>query len=1361
MDEYEDLWKSELQPPSDEQERKAFVTTERLRIRKAKAVLDSEVANVDNAFERYIKAADSLESNTPSLDEILERVSSNVEKASVILEKGRETLTVIARLQEELDEIEKACMRNKMDDTYKMSYLLDALQGEAKETVKQHEVSGTTYPLVIARLKEKYGNSQALVEQLIRRLQETRAQSYRLEHQDKLWEEMSSIVSQLQLKGENVDNSFLQSQLLGKFAEGVQRHVLRVKENQMSNNAWNTRTLLNCVKEYIRTELQIVNQMRKRQDQHHQRSSIVDRRSIRTERKTPSNSARQSCFYCGKGGHTPKDCTEVVTREQRLMFMRKRDLCLNCGSQDHWAVNCKGGSCRECKQHGHHTSLCPQLPSQKRKFSVTQETKKPPSGPNKFVAKRSTQKSATAPKVNTIVSAPELPQEAVPEATTSVNVHRSMSNVHIQVGQAQVLNPKNHALEPIYVLLDTGADRSFICSELADRLQLQDFESIELNINTFGSKQPLKRTCGVTSLQMWDKSGTLHKIMVTKIDIVTEPMARHSLSQEDKQFLFKNNIDLSITQEITDIKPQVLLGCADLYTFLDQGLSPQVTLPSGLTLIPSRLGYLVSGCSSSRDHAKRLETDSTVCVTSSEVKEEIQSWEDFYQACVISTVTKSTSELLDWTRHNRLPPAKRTMAYVLRFIHQLSLKLNNELRERMERNIPELRHMSSEPYITATENEMALRLLIRHHQKTEFTPVQLKALKQLNVQPDEFGILRCRGRLGNAQMAVDTKYPMLVASKTDLSDAIVKEAHLPYHCSVAQTMANVRQRFWIPKLRQMVKKVVRLCVPCQRINSLPFKYPDMEDLPNRRVQRTRPFEHVGIDYFGPMSAKQGDFPVKVYGIIITCTATRLVHLELVPEMSTEHLLHALRRFFARRGIPASITSDNEPRYDIEALLNAPLLAVGFVLLAAFVSNSLSCQDIDVFSHRHSRCSFSPKGTKRCTLETTEVMKLNSFNQDACIRLLHRRSLQKELRIQWKRLQLKCVKGDSVFTRNTIQRVVDSKRCSHSGSCTNDKCVNISASSLIPELERGNHYPGITRCVESCGGPGCGCFYLSSGCLFYRIFHVPTDTRIYEMFKCPQWREELELEVNLITQQGKTAKSAVTLQPTVPVNLDGMRITLSALSVPPTPALSSTFISDGSNLAIWNSDKNAHLLCESESDAKSLNCSVTTACNCEPAENKVICLCNDVNITKIFSENIENRFPIRRPWITFTASKDDPTTTVAEIPSFTTAELIVHLRDQFDKTVTVRYSGDEEAAVWTEQIRSKTQYAEIGNGAEAMDKAKKTPTVTAAAGNNTTTTTTPAAPLTNTKPTTLPRRPDPPKKPTAPASSSTVPPPKRK
>ncbi|KAK6761506.1 hypothetical protein RB195_022540 [Necator americanus] len=92
------------------------------------------------------------------------------------------------------------------------------------------------------------------------------------------------------------------------------------------------------------------------------------------------------------------------------------------------------------------------------------------------------------------------------------------------------------------------------------------------------------------------------------------------------------------------------------------------------------------------------------------------------------------------------------------------------------------------------------------------------------------------------------------------------------------------------------------------MNNLPFKYPEMEDLPDRHVQRARPFEHVGIDYFGPLTVKERDETVKAHGTIMTCTVTRLLHLELVSDMTTANLLNALRRFFARRGVPTSITS---------------------------------------------------------------------------------------------------------------------------------------------------------------------------------------------------------------------------------------------------------------------------------------------------------------------------------------------------------------------------------------------------------------------------------------------------------------------
>ncbi|KAK5985524.1 hypothetical protein GCK32_010128 [Trichostrongylus colubriformis] len=130
----------------------------------------------------------------------------------------------------------------------------------------------------------------------------------------------------------------------------------------------------------------------------------------------------------------------------------------------------------------------------------------------------------------------------------------------------------------------------------------------------------------------------------------------------------------------------------------------------------------------------------------------------------------------------------------------------------------------------------------------------------------------------------------------------------------------------------------------------------------------------------------------------------------------------------------------------------------------------------------------------------------------------------------------------------------------------------------------------------------------------------------------------------------------------------MRITLTSLSFPPTPTLLSTFISDGSHIAIWNHRETPHLLCESKDHASSLNCSVTTDCDCEPAEDKVNCMCTDFEITDVFSKEIENRFPVRRPWISLTIAKENPTTVVAQIPSFITAEILIHLREEFDKTV---------------------------------------------------------------------------------------------
>ena len=70
------------------------------------------------------------------------------------------------------------------------------------------------------------------------------------------------------------------------------------------------------------------------------------------------------------------------------------------------------------------------------------------------------------------------------------------------------------------------------------------------------------------------------------------------------------------------------------------------------------------------------------------------------------------------------------------------------------------------------------------------------------------------------------------------------------------------------------------------------------------------FETIGIDYTGPLLVKDGDQVKKTYVLLFTCAVFRAVHLELLDDMSYDELMHGLTVFFARRGTPKLILSDN-------------------------------------------------------------------------------------------------------------------------------------------------------------------------------------------------------------------------------------------------------------------------------------------------------------------------------------------------------------------------------------------------------------------------------------------------------------------
>lgn len=167
------------------------------------------------------------------------------------------------------------------------------------------------------------------------------------------------------------------------------------------------------------------------------------------------------------------------------------------------------------------------------------------------------------------------------------------------------------------------------------------------------------------------------------------------------------------------------------------------------------------------------------------------------------------SDLIDWKRYKSLSTCQTSIAYVLRFIRGVISRVNVDLRTRIEQHIPEISQMTTNTYVTAEERKMASKVMTRNHQQVYLSDLRKKNLKQLKLRLDDNGILRCRGRLEKTNLAYDARQLILIETNTDLARLIVQEAHTNLHCGIAHTIANVREKYWIPKLRQLTRKVIR------------------------------------------------------------------------------------------------------------------------------------------------------------------------------------------------------------------------------------------------------------------------------------------------------------------------------------------------------------------------------------------------------------------------------------------------------------------------------------------------------------------------------------------------------------------------
>ncbi|XP_011858413.1 PREDICTED: uncharacterized protein LOC105555972, partial [Vollenhovia emeryi] len=231
------------------------------------------------------------------------------------------------------------------------------------------------------------------------------------------------------------------------------------------------------------------------------------------------------------------------------------------------------------------------------------------------------------------------------------------------------------------------------------------------------------------------------------------------------------------------------------------------------------------------------------------------------------------------SRYSNLNRLLRVTSWILRFINNVRGSSTSNVLGQLQ----------------ASELSKALEVLVRQAQRKDFegeinlltTGAELSnnsSLTHLRPFLDDNNVLRVNGRLHNADINEDQRHPMLLSSKNPLSTLLARHHHTSnLHAGPQALLYSLRQQFWILGGRNLSRRIVHKCVRCFRARPR-LIHQLMGQLPPARVNQTRPFSKVGVDFCGPFICKprvRSKALLKTYISVFVCFATKAIHLEVV------------------------------------------------------------------------------------------------------------------------------------------------------------------------------------------------------------------------------------------------------------------------------------------------------------------------------------------------------------------------------------------------------------------------------------------------------------------------------------------------
>jgi len=184
---------------------------------------------------------------------------------------------------------------------------------------------------------------------------------------------------------------------------------------------------------------------------------------------------------------------------------------------------------------------------------------------------------------------------------------------------------------------------------------------------------------------------------------------------------------------------------------------------------------------------------------------------------------------------------------------------------------------------------------------------------------DDFGVLRSHSRLAKSEIyGFEKTYPVILDRRSELARLLVETEHFRTEHPVGHNAmkAAIGSKYIILGLGTLCDQIKSKCSVCRARNGKVLGQLQAPLPTGRLGEKLRAFAHVGMDFAGPFEVKvgRGKPRRKLWVLLLTCMSTRAVHLEATRGMDTTHVVNALSRFSDVRGVPETITCDNQTSF---------------------------------------------------------------------------------------------------------------------------------------------------------------------------------------------------------------------------------------------------------------------------------------------------------------------------------------------------------------------------------------------------------------------------------------------------------------